>query len=86
MREKVTRILLTKLEKHTPPRIKSIQLQILLNATAAAADTCVQPEKMPPRLRIWHLPAEEALAAYASYTTACLSGLSGLTLFALGSF
>lgn len=91
MREKVTGILLTGLEKHTPPRIRSIQLQILLNATAAAfgqaekgtapntaeaAGTAGQQAKLSPRPRIWHLPQEEALAAYASYTTACLSCLS----------
>lgn len=127
MREKVSGILLTRLEKHTPPRVKSIQLQILLNATAAAfgqaeknyqekaftsafgqsennpsesaaVSAFGQTEKNPserasvsvfgqakkntpakklPLPRIWHLPPEEALAAYAAYTTACLSGLSG---------
>lgn len=95
MREKISGILLTRLEKHTPPRVKSMQLQILLNVTADAfeqaekknptnaaasafeqAEMKTQPKKLP-RPRIWHLPHEEALAAYAAYTTACISGLSG---------
>lgn len=121
MRDKISAILLTRLEKHTPPHIKSIQLQILLNATAAAfeqseknnpaaaasasafgrpgkknpaaaasvfveqpekkkpaaatASAFGRPGKKLPRPRIWHLPEEEALAAYAAYTTSFMSGL-----------
>ena len=105
MREKMSRILLTGLEKHTPPLIKGIQLQILLNATAAAfgqpqkktpanvtaasfgllekkslrkafASSFGQPGKKSMLPQIWHLPQEQALAAYTAYTTACMSGLS----------
>ena len=65
MREKFFRILLKLLEKHTPSLFKSIQLQILLDATAEAFDR--------PGRRIWHLPADQALAAYADYTTSCSS-------------
>lgn len=57
------RYLLKKLEKHTPGPVKSIQLQILLNATAEAF--------YRPKERIWHLSAEKALAAYMSYTISC---------------
>ena len=64
MREKFFRFLLTKLERHTPGFIKSIQIQILLNTTAAAFD---RPGRM-----VWQLPAQKALAAYAEYTRACV--------------
>ena len=64
MREKFFRFLLTKLERHTPGWIKSIQIQILLNTTAAAFD---RPGRM-----VWQLPAQKALAAYAEYTRACV--------------
>ena len=64
MREKIFRHLLTKLERYTPGLIKSIQIQILLNATAAAFD---RPGRM-----VWHLPEKKALAAYAEYTRACV--------------
>ena len=64
MREKFFRFLLTKLEKHTPGWIKSIQIQILLNTTAAAFDRLGR--------MVWQLPAQKALAAYAEYTRACV--------------
>ena len=64
MREKIFRHLLTKLEWYSPGLIKSIQIQILLNATAAAFE---RPGRM-----VWHLPEKKALAAYAEYTKACL--------------
>ena len=63
MRERFFKILLHMLERHTPGRFKSIQLQILLNTTAEAFQ---RPGKM-----IWYLPAEKALEAYADYTKAC---------------
>ena len=65
MRSVFFRLLLTLLEKHTPSWIKSIQIQILLNATAAAFGR--------PRRRVWHLSGADALAAYAAYTTDCMS-------------
>ena len=65
MREKFFRFLLRKLERHTPGWIKSLQIQILLNTTAAAFDR--------PGRRVWQLPQEKALAAYAEYTSACMS-------------
>ena len=65
MRTGFFKILLTLLEKHTPACFKSLQIQILLNTTALAFD---QPKKM-----VWYLSGEKALAAYAAYTTACIS-------------
>ena len=66
MRARLFKRLLTPLEKHTPECIKSIQIQILLNATAAAFDR--------PKKEVWHLSGEEALAAYAAFTIECMSG------------
>ena len=64
MREKFFRFLLTKLERGTPGWIKSMQIQILLDATAVAFER-------PGRL-VCHLSAEKALAAYAAYTRTCM--------------
>ena len=57
--------LLTLLEKHTPEFVRSIQIQILLNATTSAFG---RPEK-----RVWHLPGDRALAAYTAFTKECMS-------------
>ncbi len=65
MRERFFRMLLKKLERRTPGRLRSIQLQILLDTTAAAFG---RPGRM-----IWHLSADKALAAYADYTKRCAS-------------
>ncbi len=64
MRSKCFKTLLSGLERHTPSILKKIELQILLNATAAAFD---RPGKM-----IWQLSEDKALAAYAAYTKTCL--------------
>lgn len=66
MRSKCFKILLRGLERHTPSSIKKIELQILLNTTAAAFE---RPGKM-----IWQLPDDKALAVYAAYTKECLKG------------
>ncbi len=66
MRSKCFKTLLSGLEWHTPSILKNIELQILLNTTAAAFE---RPGKM-----IWQLPEDKALAAYAAYTTDCLKG------------
>ena len=65
MRETFFRLLLAVLEKHTPSPFRSMQIQILLNTTAAAFD---RPGRM-----VWHLRPDRALAAYADYTKGCLS-------------
>lgn len=63
MRSKVFKALLTALEIKTPGWVKSAEIQILLNATAAAFD---QPGKM-----VWYYSDKKALKAYADYTTNC---------------
>ena len=65
MRARVWIRMLTLLEKHTPEFIKSIQIQILLNATAEAFGR--------PKKRVWHLSGGKALAAYAAFTKECMS-------------
>lgn len=65
MRAGFFKLLLNALERHTPGCVKSIQIQILLNATAAAFGR--------PKKRVWHLSGREALAAYAACTAAWMS-------------
>lgn len=64
VRARLFRCFLTALENYTPSCVKSIQIQILLNTTAAAFGR--------PGERVWHLPADKALAAYAAYTKDCM--------------
>lgn len=64
MRSRVFKALLTALEIKTPGWVKSAEIQILLNATAAAF-------KQPGRM-VFSLSEEKALEAYADFTTKCI--------------
>lgn len=60
----LSRKLLQQLERHTPDRIRSLEIQILLNLAARAFRV--------PGKKVWHLPADEALRAYAEFTVQCM--------------
>ena len=60
----LSRKLLQQLERHTPDRIRSLETQILLNLAARAFRV--------PGKKVWHLPADDALRAYAEFTVQCM--------------
>lgn len=60
----LSRKLLQQLERHTPDRVRSMEIQILLNLAARAFRV--------PGKKVWHLPADDALRAYAEFTVQCM--------------
>ena len=60
----LSRKLLQQLERHTPDRVRSMEIQILLNLAARAFRV--------PGKKVWHLPADEALRVYAEFTVQCM--------------
>ncbi|MBR1633497.1 MAG: hypothetical protein IJ682_00385 [Lachnospiraceae bacterium] len=82
MRQTIAKILLSLLEAYTPPLFVRLELQILLDTTARAFAV--------PSRRIWQLSAQNALRAYAAFTTECMQNASirpgrlYRTAFALG--
>ena len=60
----LSRKLLQQLERHTPDRIRSLEIQILMNLAARAFRV--------PGKKVWHLPADDALRAYAEFTVQCM--------------
>lgn len=65
IRTQLSRNLLQYLERHTPDRLRSLEIQILLDLAAHAF-------RVPAR-KVWHLPADEALRAYADFTVHCMN-------------
>ena len=66
MREKVFRLVLGALERNTPPLVRSVEIQLLLNLTArgfGVAGECV-----------WIRSPEGALSAYRDFSLRCMSG------------
>lgn len=64
MRAALTRRILSRLERHTPNWVRCAEAQILLNLASRSFGL--------PGRRIFHLPAPEALRAYAAYTVECM--------------
>ena len=64
MRADWTRAVLTRLEKHTPERVRSLEIQILSDLTARAFQI--------PGRTLWNKPAELALRLYAAFTVSCM--------------
>ena len=62
----MARIILRRLERHTPALLTGVQIQILLNLTARAFHT--------PKRSVWRLPPGEALGRYAELTRHCMGG------------
>ena len=60
----LSRKLLQQLERHTPDRVRSMEIQILMNLAARAFRV--------PGKKVWHLPADEALRTYAEFTVQCM--------------
>ena len=60
----LSRKLLQQLERHTPDRIRSLEIQILMNLAARAFRV--------PGKKVWHLPADDALRTYAEFTVQCM--------------
>ena len=69
LRAAICRKLLHRLEKHTPPFLDALQIQILLGTTARAFG--VKP------MMVWYLAPEKALQRYASFTLACMQKAEG---------
>ena len=67
MRAWLSRAVLSLLERHTPDRLKSLELQALLNLTARAFRT--------PGRTVWNKPAGLALLQYANFTTLCMTAI-----------
>ena len=65
MRAALSRWILTRLEQHTPDVLCRLEAQILTNLAAHGFGM--------PVCRVWHLPAPEALRAYAAYTVECMT-------------
>lgn len=64
MRADLARAVLTRLEKHTPEWVRSLEIQILSDLTARAF-------RMPGR-KLRNKPAELALRLYAAFTVSCM--------------
>lgn len=76
MREYAAIKLLTILENRRPEWVTRVQMQILLDTTARGFGVRSR--------RIVHLPAEEALAAYAQFTVECMEKLPATEISDLG--
>ena len=64
MRAELSRAVLTRLEKHTPEWVRSLEIQILSDLTARAFQV--------PDRTLWNKPAELALRQYAAFTVSCM--------------
>lgn len=64
MRADLARAVLTRLEKHTPEWVRSLEIQILADLTARAFQV--------PRRTLWNKPAALALRQYADFTVLCM--------------
>ena len=64
MRADLTRAVLTRLEKHTPEWVRSLEIQLLSDLTARAFQV--------PGRSLWNKPAELALRQYAAFTVSCM--------------
>ena len=65
LRAGLARIVLHRLERHTPALLTGIQIQILLNLTARVFHT--------PKLSVWRLAPGKALGRYAEFTRQCMA-------------
>ena len=64
MRADLTRAVLTRLGKHTPEWVRSLEIQILSGLTARAFQV--------PGRKLRNKPAELALRLYAAFTVSCM--------------
>ena len=65
MRAILFRKILGRLEQHTPDRLRSMEIQILMDLTARSFRV--------PTVKVWKLPGDRALQEYAQFTQACIN-------------